>query len=274
MSKNPLTLAALQRLLADHFLVVAGGSGDGKTTFAVGVAGHLWESGALVLAYRPAETSRPALHEVLKFLSAVDRDCVLLLDDANRHLSESDLAQIQRTAGPTTRVIATWTRDHGHSERFERHLPDYFLLDWEQLRPQVHNYLLANEAVIAWAIRKRQSPQEIRRVGLGHMDERLSSYLNRYAPTAKTVSEYLFMVRGGDEIVAREINILANGDRADVPVLYAAVEQIAGFEKTVTPQEVADQCGGREERSRLPAITPDWVQTVFDDQRKRGLTAC
>lgn len=78
-SRNSLTATALHRLAADHFLVIAGGSGDGKTTFALGVAGHLWEKGSLVLAYRHAESARPALHEVLKFLSAVDRDCVLLL---------------------------------------------------------------------------------------------------------------------------------------------------------------------------------------------------
>jgi hypothetical protein len=271
VSRNTLTRTALQRLSDDHFLVIAGGSGDGKTTFAIGVAGHLWEKGALVLAYHHAETYRPALHEVLKFLSAVDRDCVLLLDDANRHLSEPDLAQIQRAARPAARVIAIWTRDHGHSERFERHVPNYFLLDWDQLQPHVNTYLLANEAVIAPTIRKRQGAHEITRVGLGHMDERLATYLNRYRSAAKTVSEFLFMVRGGDDVVVREINILANNDRADVPVLYAAVEQIAGFEKAVSPQEVADHCGGREEGSRLPAITPDWVQTVFEAQCKRGL---
>lgn len=270
-SRHPLTLTALRRLAADHFLVIAGGSGDGKTTFAVGVAGHLWEKGALVLAYRHFEPSRPVLHEILKLLSAVDRDCVLLLDDANRYLSEPDLAQIERAVSPTSRVIATWTRELGHSERFERHLPNYFLLDWEQLRPHVTDYLLAKEAVIAPAIRKRQGPHEITRVGLGHMDERLANYLKRYMSTAKTVSDYFFMVRGGDDVVAREINNLANNDRADVPVLHAAVEQIAGFEKTVSPQEVSDHYGGREEGSRLPPINPEWVQTVFDEQCKRGL---
>ena len=270
-SRNPLGVTAVQRLSADHFLVIAGGSGDGKTTYAIGVAGHLWAKGSLVLAYRHVESPRPALHEVLKFLSAVDRDCVLLLDDANRHLSEEDLAQIQRAARPTVRVIATWTREHGHSERFERHLPNYLLLHWEQLRPHVIGYLLANETVIAPTIRKRQGAHEISRVGLGHMDERLANYLNRYASTAKTVSEYFFMVRGGDEVVAREIDILAGSDRADVPVLYAAVEQIAGFEKPVSPQEVADRCGSREEGSRLPAITSQWVESVFEVQRKRRL---
>ena len=35
------------------------------------------------------------------------------------------------------------------------------------------------------------------------MDERLANYLKRYTSTAKTVSDYFFMVRGGDDVVAR-----------------------------------------------------------------------
>lgn len=270
-SRNFLTATAVKRLAADNFLIIAGESGDGKTTFSTGIAGHLWERGSLVLACRHAESSSSALHEVLKFLSAVDRDCVLLLDDANRQFSEEDLGQIQRVACPTARVIATWTREHGYSERFERHLPNYLLIDWGQLKPHVIKYLLAHETVIAPSIRKRQGTHEINKVGLGFMDERLANYLNRYASTAKTVNEYLLMVRGGDEVVAREINILADNDRADVPVLYAALEQIAGFERPVSPQEVAQHCGGRKEGSRLPIITPQWVESVFEAQRKRGL---
>jgi hypothetical protein len=77
-------------------------------------------------------------------------------------------------------VICTWAREAAGSSSLERHLPDWLLIDWKQLRPGVHNYFLRNKTVLVPAIAKRQAKDVVKRVGLGHLDEHLEHYMNRF----------------------------------------------------------------------------------------------
>jgi hypothetical protein len=132
-------------------------------------------------------------------------------------------------------VLATWTLDRlGEDPRPERHLPDSLLVNWERIRPSVKAFLLAHEPEVVAAIERHQDRHEVRRVGMGFMDVPLARLIERYEGQAKTVSEFLFLLRGGARVVQAEIESLADRSRSDTPVLYAAIEQIAGFEKPVT----------------------------------------
>lgn len=79
----------------------------------------------------------------------------------------------------------------------------------------------------------------------------------------------MFLLRGGADIVRKELLTLADGDRADLPVLYAAVEQIADFERPVSPEETATALTLLACESRLPEPTSTWVRKVFENERSR-----
>lgn len=268
MAQTSYAKSAVQRLQESPFLAIAGKSGSGKSTFARGVAGHFFLLGYQGFLFQPPKTN--AVAEVLTFLSTADRNCILLLDDVNLYLTESDIATVQAAARPGALVVCTWTREALEAASLERHLPDWLLIDWEQLRPGVKDYLLRYETALAPAIGKRQGKGAVGRVGLGHMDERLETYLNRFESGARSVSEFLFLVRGGEEIVARELDILIEAERSDIPVLYAALEQIAGFERMVSVDEVVKQGNSLFEVSEIQPMTDVWVTRVFRSEVARG----
>ena len=278
---NATALAASYHELAEEGVVllrergllpIVGASGDGKTTLALGLAGHLWKEGFQVFNYQPPAAGRPLpLQDVLSFVQSADRPCVLLLDDANRAFSETDLTQIGAAAGRPVLVLATWTRDRlAEDPRPERHLRGWLLVNWERIRPSVKTFLLAHEATVVAAIQRHQDPREPGRVGLGYLDVPLARHIECYEREAKTVSEFLFLLRGGAHAVQTEIEALADDSRSDIPVLYAAVEQITGFEKPVTPEDTASACQRISQERGVPAPTSDWVREVFRAQRRRG----
>jgi len=249
------------------FLAIAGQSGSGKSTFARGAIGQFWRSGFAAFQFQPSP-HRQAAAEVLTFLSLADHDCILLLDDVNVYLSEIDITAIQTASRVGAKVVCTWTREGAGAPSLERHLPDWVLIEWDQLRPGVLNYLLKHETTLAPAIGQRQG-KVVRRVGLGHLDERLERYLTLFAANAKSVSEFVFLLRGGDEIVQRELDVLTSTERSEIPVLTLAIEQIAGFENMLTPEEVVERCA-RASVTLKPPISAAWVNRVFRDQVVRG----
>ena len=102
------------------------------------------------------------------------------------------------------------------------------------------------------------------------MDLPLARHIELYEREAKTVSQFLFLLRGGAHAVQTEIEALADDSRSDIPVLYAAIEQIAGFEKPVTLEDMASVCQRISQERVAPATTLDWVREVFQAQRRRG----
>jgi hypothetical protein len=258
---------AVQRLERSSFLAIAGQSGSGKSTFARGVIGQFWRSGFAAFQFQPSSDGQAAA-EVLTFLSLADRNCILLLDDVNVYLSEVDVTAIQTASRIGAKVVCTWTREGAGAPSLERHLPDWMLIDWDELRPSVHRYLLEHERTLAPAIGQRQG-KVVGRVGLGHMDERLERYLTFFATNAKSVSEFVFLLRGGDEILQRELDVLTTAEHSEIPVLTLATEQIAGFENMLTPEEVVEHCA-RAGVTLKPPISAAWVNKVLRDQVGRG----
>jgi hypothetical protein len=267
IAQTDFAMTAVQRLDHTPFLALAGASGSGKSTFARGVIGHLWKRGFTAFQYQSSPIRQSAA-EVLTFLSLADHNSILLLDDANVYLSEIDVTAIQAASRSGARVVCTWTRDGAGAPSLERHLPDWMLIDWDQLQPGVHEYLMAHEATLAPAIGQRQG-NAIGRVGLGHMDERLERYIRGFESNAKSVSEFVFLLRGGDEIVQRELDVLSSAERSDIPVLVLAIEQIAGFEQMLTPEEIVARCV-LVDVTLTPPITAAWVERVLHQQVNRG----
>lgn len=267
LAQTTFAQKAVQRIERSPFLAIAGQSGSGKSTFARGVIGQLWKNGFAAFQFQPSPDGQAAA-EVLTFLSLADRDCILLLDDVNVYLSEVDITAIQAASRVGAKVVCTWTREGTEVPSLERHLPDWMLIDWDQLRPDVHHYLLEHETTLAPAVGQRQG-KVVGRVGLGHMDERLERYLTSFAAKARSVSEFVFLLRGGDEIVQRELDVLTSAERSEIPVLTLAIEQIAGFENMLTPEEIVERCALAGVTLK-PPISAKWVNSVLRDQVRRG----
>jgi len=152
----------------------------------------------------------------------------------------------------------------------ERHLPGWLLVNWDVLRQAVRDFLLSYEPEVVAVLRDLADRNEPRRVGLGFLDSSLAERIRRYENHASTVSEFMFLLRGGGAVVRQDLDTLADEGRADVPVLYAAIEQIAGFERSVTPEEAAAACSAPSAGERLPAADPSWVREVFESQCRRS----
>jgi hypothetical protein len=267
LSQSALAQSAAQRMESSSFLAVAGPSGSGKSTFARGIIGRICAKGFVAFQFQPSPNGQAAA-EILTFLSLADRNSILLLDDINVYLSEVDIASIEAASHLGAKVMCTWTREGAGAPSLERHLPDWMLIDWEQLRPSVCEYLLKHETTLAPAIGQRQG-NVVRRVGLGHLDQPLEGHASIYAENAKSVSEFVFLLRGGDEIVQRELDVLIAANRSDIPILTLAIEQIAGFENMLTPNDVVDRCT-LAGIALSPPISEGWVSKVLREQVARG----
>jgi hypothetical protein len=66
------------------------------------------------------------------------------------------------------------------------------------------------------------------------------------------------------------LEVLINDGRSDIPVLYAAREQIAGFERMVAVEEVVDHGNSILSSSHIVQMTNAWVDGVFRSQVSRG----
>jgi len=267
LSQSALAQSAAQRMESSSFLAVAGPSGSGKSTFARGIIGRICAKGFVAFQFQPSPNGQAAA-EILTFLSLADRNSVLLLDDINVYLSEVDITSIEAASHLGAKVMCTWTREGAGAPSLERHLPDWMSIDWEQLRPSVCEYLLKHETTLAPAIGQRQG-NVVRRVGLGHLDQPLERHASIYAENAKSVSEFVFLLRGGDEIVQRELDVLIAANRSDIPILTLAIEQIAGFENMLTPKDVVDRCA-LAGVALSPPISEGWVSKVLREQVARG----
>ncbi|MFO0840909.1 MAG: hypothetical protein U0797_00735 [Gemmataceae bacterium] len=271
VSQHPLAIEVRDLVIRDRFALLFGRSGDGKTTVAVGVAGLLSRDGWLVFRYRPPSgDNRRAVREILEFIAVAARESVVILDDVNTWLQAADLEDVAAAVSGKASVIATWTREKGGDDtRLELHLPRWVSTDWERISPSVTSFLCTHEAEVVPVLRELEDPNSINKIGFGMFEENLASRMSRFEKQARTVSEFMFLLRGGAAIVRRELQALVEWDRADMPILYAAVEQIADFERAVSTDEAVTalrQLGGDPQ---LPAPTAEWVRKVFEHERER-----
>lgn len=275
ISEHGLGTAARARLLSADFLLIAGASGAGKSTLAMGVAGSA-AGGVRVFRYlrSSGQDNRAALTEILTFLNTAVERCVLIVDDANLWLTNADIETIARASSPNARVIVVATRATGNDETAEvdaRFPSDRVFVSWETVRPFVSAFLKEHEPQVVAPLQHRQHEPRGFRLGLGYLDEKLEYLIRRYGEQAKSVWQFLFLLGAGWSSVEHELAELIAEDRADVPVLYAAVEQIAGEERAVTADEALEASAAIALSTPLPAPDAAWVTSVFERLCSRRL---
>lgn len=256
--------------------MIVGTSGSGKSTLALGVVGQFTTAeGRTVYRYQPptGRPSREAVEELLQACAEL-KDCVILIDDINTWASADDIGRLAGAASRRVIVVTTITSQSGDETiRSEIHLSTNRVdLNWEVLKSSVIQLFDEHEGeIVAW-LRQHRPPDDGRLVGdeddlLGHS---LDSLTRRYAEQSKTVWQFLFLLRGGWSAIRDDLQRLIDRGRADIPVLYAAIEQIAAVERPVTPDEVASAIRTIE-TTGLPVADPHWVQETFEEMVHRRL---
>lgn len=272
LSKHSLADRVVDQLGTARFALVVGASGSGKSTLAVGVAGRV-RAGGSVYRYRAPQVAdrRGALAEVLTMLSVVAKPAVLILDDANTWASASDLLRLKQASGLVS-LIATWTGGGvDQVTQAELHaVADRVLVGWDSLREPLYQALLDHEGDVVGFLRGLRHG-DARGVGMGRLDASLRSLLERYGATVPSIGQFLFLLRGGAESVGDDVELMIADGRADLPVLVAAIEQIAGFEQPVTPAHAADALRDLPVPRGLPPVDSAWVERVFDGLVDRRL---
>ena len=269
-----LKKSAEERLAMQSFLIVFGGSGSGKSTFAIALGGDYAGRGYRVIRHRFNKRKEDTLKQVYHLLSACVKNTFLILDDANIWATASDLQDLAKAvySHPTASIIATCTSDDS-SDGAKLHasgVPRLTLL-WSDLKPFVVDLLLKNEGEIVSALLVFESPQGW---GLGHgsMHMPLRSRIASLGEKPNSVYEFLFSLRGNSMALKEELNSLVGNDRSDVPMLFVAIEQIAGFERTVSVDETVIACQKVETQGANSPATKEWIRRVFDQElNKRRL---
>lgn len=246
-----------------NMTVIQGRSGAGKSTVALAVGGRLAGQGRRMYRYRPSPEPRAALGEVMTFLRAASHPVGLILDDANSYCTRAELLELASAAKGQVHLIVVWTpADRDENDRGIL-TGGYVTVTWQDIQPTLKTLLLQHELTVVDVL-GRLSPQNgIDAVGMSGLRESLEYRIDRYSATAKTVSEFLFLLRGENAVVDRILRSLHERDQSDGPILCAAAEQIAGFERPVSPAETANVLKSLASYPQSPAPTAEWIVQVF-----------
>lgn len=151
-----LAKAARSRLESSSFLLILGGSGSGKSTYATALGGLYAKEGFRVFRHSYGKQAHDSLKQVSLLISTCVRKAVIILDDANTWATAADLQQLGKIVSglKNVRIIATWTADDSDdgSKLQASDLPRQFLL-WPDLRPAVIETLLKHEGEIVEALK-------------------------------------------------------------------------------------------------------------------------
>jgi energy-coupling factor transporter ATP-binding protein EcfA2 len=270
LSLSPeLAAAAEERLEQSSFLLILGQSGSGKSTFATALGGRFSRNGHRVFRARVGRQESDTLKQIALFVSTCSRAAVLILDDANTWASSRDVQEIAKIVANhrNIHIITTWTSDDSeHTSRLlASDLPKQILI-WEELKPAVIETLLKFEGEVVGALQRFEHDRSVGALGVGSMHRRLKERISILGDKPKSVYEFIFGLRGDACAFDEELRDLVQNDRSDIPVLCAAVEQLAGFERTISVAGALNVCRRLETISQLPKPSPEWVHSVFEQQ--------
>lgn len=197
---------------------------------------------------------------------------MVVVDDANAWATATDIAEIAKLISKQSniRLVMTWTNDDSE-DAYKLSASDVPKqpLTWIDLKPAVINGLLKHEGEIVQALQEYESADKARPLGLGLFDVSLQDRIRSVGDKPNTVYEFIFSLRGDNVAVGNEFQQLFDEDRSDLPVLVAAIEQIAGFEKAATEEEVLAECNRVGSVDGLPPATAKWVHSVLNKQVER-----
>jgi energy-coupling factor transporter ATP-binding protein EcfA2 len=259
------------------FLLVVGGSGSGKSTFALGLGGAYAARGARVFLQRFNKAADNTLSNVYSFASACVRETVLILDDANTWATAADLQELARAVEghPLLKTVATWTADDSNdSVPLHASGVPKVTISWNELKPTVIGVLLGNEGDVVEELKKHETDRGMGSLGVGSLNLSLAQRIRQLGIGPKSVYEFMFCLRGNGSALNDELNALIEESRSDVPMVYVAIAQIADFERPVSVSETVAACEKAEKSSGLPRASEEWVRNVFSRElRKRQLVS-
>jgi|SRR5215213_660283 len=269
LSEHNLGTSGKKKLEREDFLIIAGESGSGKSTLAMGIAGIIPPNSERVFRYVRSSSSdnRLAVQEILTFVATAANPCTIVIDDINLWATTNDIERIARTTSRTVKVIVTITSElakETDEPALDRPFPfNRLYVSWDILRPYVVTYLLDHEPQVVAAL-KRRGDDQTERIGLGALEVQLDHRIQRYENQAKSIWQFLFLLGAGWITIENDLAELVSKDRSDVPVVYAALEQIVDVERAVGATEAAQTIGGLEPGNPVLEADADWVQSVYE----------
>ncbi len=248
------------------FALVGGLSGSGKSTLAMAVGGEYAREGYRVIRYRSGLHSS-AQEEVQRCMGVAVRPTIIVLDDVNRVMDRDAFHALAKASSKTVRLLGIWTTEGANwSEPGLSARLHMLRVTWDDLKPRLLEILDENEAAYLELLPK-QDRFGHQHVGGGYLDVSLVERAQRLQGETETVSQFLYLLRSGAEVSQAIIRELVEQGRSDTPILYAAIEQIAGFEKPVTADETAEAL-----TQSLGVHTPAvWTQECLEAQAKKGV---
>lgn len=268
---------ALGILSGQNSLLVMGSSGSGKSTLALGIAGRLVASEKLkAFKYRRNQMgqSRMATSEILSFMEIAKDNCILILDDADTWATDEDLQKILAAASKKVRVVITCAKaGTSSSSRIEFLFSDRTItLTWSALQQPIFSFLMENEKDVVIELSKiRGSSGNINNVGLDYMSHSLETHINEAARGALTVQQFIASLCARWRDLDNVVQGLISDGRADIPVIYAAIEQIADVERAINLKEAVETSINYGPSTNLPLATELWVESIFSGLVNRRL---
>lgn len=256
---------ALAQLTQHHRLLLSGESGSGKSTFAVGVAGHLAAQGVQVFKYLGGGSDGQAVvRAIVEFALVAQHPVLLLVDDANRLLNPAQIEQVLQAATSLVKIAVVVTRNQYVSEgNVEQHFSrDAQHIDWLAVQPMVRTALLAHQqAVTAYMRQHASSESPMQHVGNSQMDTPLERFINAYGRDAQTAWQFMYMLGGGLQQVEKVQRELRGKDRFDLVVLRIALTQLSEFEKATSLSELLTFYQTNPLLQHAGAPEPDWLRS-------------
>jgi len=271
LTDNSWTADSVEVLKDHSFLMISGGSGAGKTTLAVGIALRIPDSRVFRYIVPNDCDNREMVREIMLFLSFVTKPTVVILDDANLHLRRDDISKIATAATTLARVIFTLTQDRPDTDD---HDPEagYFesrvVLTWEAYRPYVTAFLKENEPEVVGLLMEHRDGSHHEAIAIDSFGPGLDFRMRDYGEQAKSVWQFMFLLRAGWSSVNSEVKELVSKDRADILVTALAIEQIADAERPMSVDELLGQVSTLTKAFGGP-IDREWILDVLEHLYKR-----
>lgn len=259
-------------LQTERYLVVIGESGSGKSSFAQGVAGqYASKIGAQVFRFMRQQKDGEPMKELSIALTTCATPTIFIVDDANQWASADSiekLRQLVRTSSVAHLIVTLSPDDSGTAEALSRPHQDYLWINWQTLRESVTvNIQTHEDAVIARLAELKGKADHP--IGHGQMERQLYDAVEEAAASAHSVYDFIFKLRdprAGARAAAVE---LSAKDAGHQPILIAAINQIAGFEQAMDPEEVVTVCRQLPARPGVPAAGVEWVESMFRQAVRR-----
>jgi energy-coupling factor transporter ATP-binding protein EcfA2 len=251
-------LALLQK---HHKLLLAGASGNGKSTLAKGIAGAYGDFEVFNYAF-PRDGS-DHLQEMLQFLSLNVEPVILIVDDANRYLSMYQVEILLKAATARAQVILIKTGLDKEDMAIEAHFVDVLLdVNWKMLQSDVEDLFRRHEKEITTYLVHQEGA--FIEIGLGHLDRSILRIVDQMKDTVNNVWEFVYLLSNGLERCHRLFRRLQADGNLHLVVAFIGANQIANADKGVTLEEIEQLYITHPTLNTAPPPERKWLEDQLD----------